>query len=1521
MRIIPKNTKVATEFFKGVSLWDVLVGAFGVGIIFFVVVSNLPYKLQICGGVTMVFVFLLVRIDEEPNYMFFLRILQHLSYIRRYRKLPDEAAKAEFKKVGSKKKDKKSGKVKEAQKTEEQQPEETEEEYEDISREYGQESGESEESTGESEEDLEAEFEAELEADREEVADQEDEETSEDAESQQGKAQKENKKAAKSKKSAKSKTTVKSKETAKGKSGTQKKSADIHRMFLIKSIHDRLIDYGSYFGAVLEIPPVEFRFFSEHRRTNAIDIAMGSVVRNVGSRYAANIVKIERPMILDDYIASENEKIEMLRRSYENGVYSDEELKARIELIYHRLDELERLNYDDTILVPHYYIALFDSDKRQLENQISTAISSLQAGEMHPTRLSDKELAVFLRYTNSVDFDEREIDNLDPADYVDFLLPDSLEFTQRTVQVNNIMTHNFRVSRFPLTVGDAWGANLFDIPGTKVVVKFSQMDRDKSIRAIDRSIGELNSQLDKTGVSSKVLELQTHIDTLSELLVMLQNDNECLVAMNFYITAYDIAMTRDNKMIDPQPPPSMLPRITSMKKEVRRNFTEKGFRVSDQSFQQLPTFVASQVNGYDPFVKKARGVPGSTLAAVFPWIFAALRDDKGINLGSCDGVPTFLDFFRRDSERVNSNMVIVGKSGGGKSYATKSILSNLAADDSKIFVLDPENEYTDLAENLNGKFINVANASQGRINPFQIITSLEDDEAEAGQETNSFSAHLQFLEEFFRQILPEINSDAMEYLNNLINRVYMRKGIDQYTNLVKLQPEDYPIFDDLYDCILEEFQVTQSDYLKNNLRVLMSYVAKFSTGGRNSNIWNGPSTLSTAENFIVFNFQALLANRNNTIANAQMLLVLKYLDNEIIKNREYNIKHHAKRKIIIVIDEAHVFIDSKYPLALDFMYQLAKRIRKYNGMQIVITQNIKDFVGSEELARKSTAIINACQYSFIFSLAPNDMHDLCKLYEKAGGISEIEQEQIMAAPRGRAFVVTGPTSRATLQIETPKPIEDMFSEQEYTRRYFERGDSPEWEEFIGESKELHDAEYNLAHTLQADVEDILMEETPDFHESGVNFIEVEEEPQEEQEEILLMDEVDSEADESEDVLLGDSKRGDWMEEVDLIEQGEDLLQGEETLLQGKESLLQEEVVTPGNGRRKNATAQALDLLHEEGQQQNAMAGGAGAFTQQHLAQLGFEALVSEIRRTVKEELIAELGLDVDEKAGTGAGKKKRVVRHTDERYEEEDYDSEDYDEEESETVDFGDGEFDIWDYDDEQDASDDEEEEYEAADFDDEESEFADFGDEESDTTDFDDEESDEDDAELDEFLALFGEDGLDDEESDTEESDEEADEEDALFGDEEEPESAESDEESDDTDDFSEEKLFTYLFGENDMDEEDEQTGGSSIWSVDSEHEQGWSEEDGEEDEVEDDDFFREEEDSEESALDVEDINLDELMTRKASGPTPKKQRSDFRADADRADADTSDETDEEEDSEPSGKETGLVFEVTLEELMAMDA
>jgi type IV secretory pathway VirB4 component len=128
------------------------------------------------------------------------------------------------------------------------------------------------------------------------------------------------------------------------------------------------------------------------------------------------------------------------------------------------------------------------------------------------------------------------------------------------------------------------------------------------------------------------------------------------------------------------------------------------------------------------------------------------------------------------------------------------------------------------------------------------------------------------------------------------------------------------------------------------------------------------------------------------------------------------------------VDEAHVFINPNYPVALDFMQQMAKRIRKYGGMQIVITQNIKDFVGSPEIARQSTAVINASQYSLIFSLAPSDLNDLVELYRKSGEINQEEQNSIVTAGVGQTFLISGPMSRTMVQIVSSDLARKLFGD-------------------------------------------------------------------------------------------------------------------------------------------------------------------------------------------------------------------------------------------------------------------------------------------------------------------------------------------------------------------------------------------------------------------------------------------------------------------------------------------------------------
>ena len=1117
MRLIPGKTKVEIELFKGITLADILVAGVSMVMVVLVLLSSLPGKVYIVGGIGILAAGLLARLDTVPNYLYLLHILRHFGYVRRYGRMYDDqmlidskegrAAEISFQKVfqdkpaaflsqkelrkrekEEQKLRKKEDKLLKSKKISEEEKEAIlarraayDEQEAAVLRDAADEDAEDESAPNETNKERKARLKAEK-AERK----------------RENKLLKSKAASEEEKESIREKRRRAAEESARKIAAVKDAAADrapMHQIMAFTGIENGFIEYGGkYFGGVLEIPAVEFRFFSKFRRSNAIEGGLGRVLRTINSSYSANIVKIERPIVYDRYLELEYDRLDDLKASFENGMLNEQEYKARVEIMYDRINEVRDLCYENKVIEPFYYLVLFESDKRQLSNQISSTMDTLRAAEMSPKRLNDKELAVFLKYTNEIDFDEHDIDRIAPEDYAQWAMPQTVDVKARTVEVNHIMTHNLRMVTYPTAVGDAWLASVMSLPGTKVMVKCRPMERTKAIRGIDRSLQELRGQYMATGVDSRRMELQSHIETLGELLATLQQDNESLLETNIYVTAYDIAATRANHNIV-QPPKSERTVITGMKKTVRRYYQENGFRLNNMEFDQIQAFIGSQVSGYDPMLHQGRGIPSNSLAACFPWVFAHVSDVGGIKLGSSEGVPVFIDFFRRDSERVNSNMVIVGKSGSGKSYATKSLLANLAAEDCKIFILDPENEYTELAENLHGKFINVGNAQFGRLNPFHIITALDDDESDGSTVSGSYATHLQFLEEFFKQILPDCERDAMEYLNSLIDRMYTNHGITGETDLSKLRPEDYPVFDDLYDAVLSEFQQTDNEYIRTILRTLMNYVAKFSTGGRNANIWNGPSTVTTDENFTVFNFQSLLSNRNGTIANAQMLLVLKYIDNEIIKNRDYNTKYGLHRKVVVVIDEAHVFIDTKFPVALDFMFQLAKRIRKYNGMQIVITQNIKDFVGSEEIARKSTAIINACQYSFIFSLAPNDIQDLCKLYEKAGGINEVEQERITTAPRGQAFTVMSPTSRSTFKIEVPGDVAAMFQERSYQSRYFTGTEGAQlWESVAGESREKY-LEKKLERWSEEEAEDIAPQTR-----HRVTFVETSEE--EEQQRVL-----------------------------------------------------------------------------------------------------------------------------------------------------------------------------------------------------------------------------------------------------------------------------------------------------------------------------------------------------------------------------------------------------------------------------------
>lgn len=782
----------------------------------------------------------------------------------------------------------------------------------------------------------------------------------------------------------------------------KKGESEINRIMPFEGIYkERYINFKEYYAQVLEIFPVQFDLLNEYKQ-NMLIRTFANALSRLSINQKASIVKINKAMIFDEYVQNEDKKYDSLMELEYEGEMTEKEVESRADIFESRVTELEVMNREEKIFKDYFYIVVYDSDREALDSTIEGMANTMKNSvvPIYSERLVGRDLAVFLKANYGKEFDERDLESTPFAEFANWAKPGKVAFKVNKTVIDKVPYRSFTISDYPLQVPNAWGAFFFSLDRTNVVVNIDPIKKDVAEKQIDRAIVEMEGKMTNFRKTSRIIENETHLATLKNLLEQLKNNGEQLFDINIHLVCEEPA-----------------------RKEVRAILKQNGFKVSEMFGRQVDSFVSRSISALDNVKQFKRSMPTTTLAAIFPFISGALQDRNGFYIGFNE-YPVFVNFFTRNSERVNSNMMIIGKSGSGKSYATKTLLTNLAAENTKIFVLDPEDEYSGLAYNLKGKVLDVGSSISGRLNPFHIITTLESDE---GSSDDSYSTHLQFLEQFFSVILPGMSSDAFETLNALVIEMYQKKGIDSFTALNKLKPEDFPIFDDLYKLIVDSIKKEKDQYRKRNLQIVETYISKFASGGRNSNLWNGPTSIATKENFITFSFRSLLANRNEVIANAQMLLVFKYLDNEIIKNKDFNDKYSANRKIVIAVDEAHVFINPKFPIALDFMAQMAKRIRKYSGMQIVITQNIKDFVGSPEIERQSSAVINASQYSFIFSLAPNDISDLVSLYRNAGEINEEEQDNIVTAGLGQAFLITGPMSRTSVRIVANDIIKAKFS--------------------------------------------------------------------------------------------------------------------------------------------------------------------------------------------------------------------------------------------------------------------------------------------------------------------------------------------------------------------------------------------------------------------------------------------------------------------------------------------------------------
>nr|MCR5283514.1 DUF87 domain-containing protein [Lachnospiraceae bacterium] len=824
----------------------------------------------------------------------------------------------------------------------------------------------------------------------------------------------------------------------------------MENLMAFTDIRDNRITYADkYFGAVIEIMPIAFGSFSEEQRKSVIENGLGKILRSIPEEGYVNLIKLDRPIRYDKFLDREYDRLDELKIAYENGELQEEQLKARVEVLYDRINDLQRLCFEDKVITPHYYLAIFDRDPEKLERLCEDALLSLEQGLMDGNRLDTRELAIFLKYSNQLDFEERDIEWIDPEDYAQWAMPDVVKFKSRSASVSHMLTRTYRVYSYPGEVNDAYLAKVMSIPSTKVVIKLRQVEQHTAIAGIDQSLQELRSRYAATSAESKLMKLGEHIASLGDLLETLYDEHEVLMDANIYVTTYDVLATENSGAYD-MPKKSLRTPIEEMDKTVCALWKEAGFKLMPMDFNQLDGFVASQVSAFDPGQGMARGIPSNSMAAALPWIYPLINDVGGVKLGLGSGVPVYLDLFKKDEAKAAGSLVMTGRSGAGKTYAIKSMIAALACTDTRICILDPDLEYQELVTNLHGKVVNMSNVQKSRINPLQIPPEL------LGPRGNGYSEHLDFLKRFYELLLPDYDPESISLLMALTEKLYRRFGITPDQNLARLRPEDFPILDDLYDQIGMELSRTAGDEKKGDLRSLRHAIAEYSLGGKNADLWNGKTLLDPTGKLTVFQFKSMLQGGQRQIALAQEMLLLRWLENEALRlSRLRKLEGHQGR-LLVVLDEALYFADEKYPMAFDEALSLSRVLSRHNGSLLLSMGDLRQIAGNEEAGQVVRELIKSCTYRMLFTPLPSEMEELCKLFEGERPLSEEVQKTILDAPKGACCLQADHGKSVMLSVEVFPVVSDMIRQKKYASHYFAQEEGRQnWEEFVSESREAY----------------------------------------------------------------------------------------------------------------------------------------------------------------------------------------------------------------------------------------------------------------------------------------------------------------------------------------------------------------------------------------------------------------------------------------------------------------------------------
>lgn len=592
-----------------------------------------------------------------------------------------------------------------------------------------------------------------------------------------------------------------------------------------------------------------------------------------------------------------------------------------------------------------------------------------------------------------------QVEEIRTKDFFDMILPGSIKFLSDHYIVGDSYRCVWAIREYPpSTEEQAILSQLADRNGVTLRI-YHRLVESMEQRKIIQNATRRNRLKSGGNDVNESIEAEGNLQDVIELLANLRKNKEPLLHVSVFIELKARSMEK----------------LKELQSDIAMELTRSKISVDRLTLRQKEGFLSVLPVGANQFgAQYERVLPASSVANLYPFNFSGKTDPQGAYIGRDKyGTNILVDFDRRAEDKTNSNTLILGNSGQGKSYLLKLILTNIRESGKRIICLDPESEYETLCDALGGCYIDFM-SGEYTINPLEPkawTDGVEDIDAttpEAFKKVTRLSQHIAFLKDFFRSY-KDFTDAQIDTIEILLSKLYARFGITDSTDYSVKKPSDFPIMEDFYKLCEEEFMAYDKQrkylYTEETIQEVCLGIHSMCVGSE-SKYFNGHTNI-TDSNLLVFGVKGLM-DTNRRLKDCMLFNILSFMSNELL----------GKGNTAASVDELYLFLSNM--TTIEYLRNCMKRVRKKDSSVILASQNIEDFL-IPSIREFTKPLFSIPTHQFLFNAGQINP----KEYMDALQVEPSEFELIKYPERGTCLYRCG-NERYLLQVIAPEYKAALF---------------------------------------------------------------------------------------------------------------------------------------------------------------------------------------------------------------------------------------------------------------------------------------------------------------------------------------------------------------------------------------------------------------------------------------------------------------------------------------------------------------